>query len=69
MPFYSNVLISSIIRFLVEKKQGAFSNDAISQNLRKHLSCNSTQIWSTVVPKNWYIKHFYWLNTLRDIMD
>ena len=22
---------------------------------RKHLSCNFTKMWSTVVPKNWYI--------------
>ena len=52
MTFYSNVLISSIIQFLSETEN---INDAISQNLRKHLSCNFTQMWVTVLSKNWYI--------------
>ena len=46
-----------------------FSFDAISQILRKHLSCNFTHMRSTVIPNNWYIKLFYRLNSFRVIMN
>ena len=66
MPFYSNVLISSIIQFFGENEN---RNEAISQNLKKNLSCNFAQMCSTVVLKNWYIKLFYPLNSFRVIMN
>ena len=50
-------------------KTGALSNDVIFQNQKKHLSCNFTQMWSTVVPVNWHIELFHQLNSYGVIMN
>ena len=50
-PFYSNTLISSILRFLGGNEYRVPSVMMQSQNLKKHLRCNFTKMWSPVVPK------------------
>ena len=54
MPFYSNVLISSIIRFLGENE------NRVPSVMMQYLKTIQAVILHkcAVVPKNWYIKHF-----------